>query len=504
MLEHYLDRTCNGEEIRKDGDERADAVIVGSGPGGATVARALARAGMRVLIVEEGALWLPKDLPADAWTAQAELYRDLGGIVAMGTLPMPLVQGCAVGGTSLINGAISWRLPRDIYDEWVAADPALGEAISWEALEESMNQIERDLHIHPTDPAISGANNLLLGQGAEKLGIEHRPISRNVKGCRGLGRCMQGCPEGHKMSMDRSYLPDALAHNATLFYNTTAQRILHEKGRAKGILAQTKGGATLTLHAPIVIIAAGALHSPLLLWKSGLRSPALGQGFQCHPGVGITGRFKEPVRMWQGATQGHEVIGLRREGIKLEALGFDTTLVASRLKSFGDTLMQDIGDLASWANWGAAIRAEAKGRVKPTWQGRPSIRYSLTQRDLLKIRRAIRIMGEIMFAAGAEAVYPSIAGWHERVDHPAIMARLEDEAPLKPRAYNALATHLFSTCRMGSHPHTNVVNCRFQSHLVNGLYLTDASVFPSNTGVNPQTSILALSRLAAQSILNSL
>ncbi len=501
LYESYSANLFDGSLLKKTHTEQADAVVVGSGPGGATVARDLAGAGLRVVLIEEGRLWLPQDFPADAWTANAELYRNVGATLAMGNLPIPLVQGCAVGGTSVINGAISWRLPQDIHQEWLATDPALEQSIGWTALSEAMDRVESDLHIHPTPPEISGPNNLLLGKGADALGIAHRPIYRNVKGCRGLGRCMQGCPEGHKMSMDRTYIPEALAHNARLFYSTTALRVLHQDGKAQGIQAITKAGANLRVLAPRVVLAAGALHSPLLLWKSRLRHPSLGQGFQCHPGVGITGRFPNPVRMWEGATQGHEVIGLRHEGIKIEALGFDMAFVASRLKSFGPALTDDIANLVFWSNWGAAIRAEARGSVRPSWRGQPHVRFSLTQNDLFKIRRGIRVMAEIMLAAGATAVYPGIYGWHDKLSDPAPLARLEQEVPLHPKRFNALATHLFGTCRLGSNPQLAVLDPFFQSYTTQGLFVSDASVFPSNTGVNPQTSIIALAHLCALAIL---
>ncbi|MCB9640488.1 MAG: GMC family oxidoreductase [Myxococcales bacterium] len=501
MYEDLAHAIFDGSQLAKEQTLHADAVVVGSGPGGATVARDLAMAGLRVVLLEEGRLWLPQEFPPDAWTANAELYRNVGATLAMGNLPLPLVQGCAVGGTSVINGAISWRLPKDVHQEWLDDDPKLAETLPWEAVSQSLDRVEQDLHIHPTPEEISGPNNLLLGKGAQALGYEHRPISRNVRGCRGLGRCMQGCPEGHKLSMDRTYIPEALQHQALLYHSVCAKRILHRNQNVEGIEAQTKGGGRLAIHAPRVIIAAGALHSPLLLWKSGLRHPMLGKAFQCHPGVGITGRFPTPVRMWEGATQGHEVTGLRREGIKVEALGFDMSFVASRLKSFGEELSHDIADLVYWANWGAAIRAEARGSVKPSWTGQPKVSYSLTKNDLTKIRRGIRVMGEIMLAAGASFVYPGIHNWDEKVSDPKRFSTLEQEVPLHPKYFNALATHLFGTCRLHSDPQKGVIDTNFQTHTTKGLFVSDASIFPSNTGVNPQTSIVALAHLCAASIL---
>jgi choline dehydrogenase-like flavoprotein len=481
----------------------ADVVVVGSGPAGATVARTAARAGARVLLLEAGPWLTLEDFAADSMTALARGYRDMGASLVMGRAPMPYLQGRMVGGSSTINGAISWRLPRDVHARWIAADPALEAALPFEAIDHATREIEEDLGIHPTPADIAGPNNLLLARGANALGIEHRPVSRNVSGCRGLGRCLQGCPEGHKRSMDRTYVPDALAHGATIISSCPASRVVIERARAIAVLAKSAGGATVVARgAHAIVLAASAIDTPVLLAQSGLRDGIVGKHFQCHPGVSMAGRFPEPVRLWTGATQGHEVIGLRGEGIKLEALGYDIALAASRLKGFGERLSEQIADLDHYANWGAAIRAAGEGRVRPG-RRRPSVSFRYTATDVAKLRRSVRILGEAMLAAGADFVTPGVHGWHEVVRDRATMARFEEEGPLEPRAYATAVTHMFGTARMGSDPRTSVVRPDFRHHRCDALYVADSSVFPTNTGVNPQTSILAMAALCARSILRA-
>jgi choline dehydrogenase-like flavoprotein len=487
----------------RDYTETYDVVIVGSGPAGATVARSLARAGARVAIVEEGRVWQPAEFPRDGFSAMSELYRGMGATLISGNSPMPYVQGRAVGGTSVINGAICWRLPRNVYDEWIAADPALVEALPWDAIESELDGIERDLHIAPTDPAIAGRKNELMAKGAEALGLEHRPISRNVSGCRGLGRCLQGCPEGHKMSMDRTFLPEASTHGAVIYSSTSVERIETHGNRCTGVSGWREGNGHVHLKATrAVVLAASAIQTPLLLSKSGIRQGPVGRNFQCHPGVSLTGRFREPVRAWEGATQGHEVIGLRSERIKFEVLGYDLSLLAARRKGVGRALSRDIDDLAHWVDWGAAIRASSSGSVTRGILG-PRVKLDLNRDDMQRVRKGVAVMGRMMLAGGAEYVAPGVAGWDARVTSPDRMAQFESDGPLDPKAYGMAVTHMFGTCRIGSDPARSVVRPDFRSHAIEDLYVADSSVFPSNTGVNPQTSIMALAALCARSILRT-
>jgi len=490
-----------GSQLHRPHAAGADVVVVGSGPAGATVARALARAGMSVIVIEEGAAAAPDQLGRDGFTAMAHLYRDMGAMLTQGRPLMPLVQGRLVGGTSVVNGAISWRLPRDVHAAWVAADPVIGDALPWGDLEALFEHIEDDLHIRPTDDAVAGAKNLLMARGADALGLEHRPIARNVHGCRGLGRCLQGCPEGHKMSMERTYLPDACAAGAVIWSEVRADRIILAGNRAVGVSGIAAGGARVTASARrAVVLAASALQTPALLLASGIRGGPVGEGFQCHPGVAVAGRFAEPIGVWHGATQGHEVIGLRHTGLKFEVLGYDMALVAGRQKGTGATLTAHIAEMVHQAHWGAAVRARARGRVRQV-AGRPLVTYSLTREDTELVRRGVRVLCELFLAAGADWVEPGVFGWRERVADRGELDGFDDEAPRDPRAYSLAATHLFGTCRMGGNPAFSVVRPDFRHHRVDHLYVADSSVFPSNTGVNPQTSIIALAAMCARRLL---
>ena len=485
----------DGRDVRSPHQEITEVIIVGSGPAGATVARQLAARGVRVVVVEEGhevRVASPSGLQA-----MAELYRDMGTSIAFGNASMPYLQGRVVGGTSVINGAISWQLPREAVDAWLQRDPTLGEALAWDELQREESWILRRLNVAPTEDAVAGEKNRLLGRGADALGVAHRPIQRNTLGCRGSGRCLQSCPHGAKLSMDRSFLPDAVGSGARLISGARVERVLVEGRRAVGVRGTFSGGGAFTLRAAhAVVLAASAIQTPVLLLASGLTQGPVGRHLTAHPGVSVTGKFPHAVRNWEGATQGHEVTGYRAEGLKLEALGFDRSILASRVPGVGPSFRARLQELQRYAVWGAAMKARAEGRVRRGWR-RPLVTYSLTPEDVRLARGGGRVLGDVLLAAGATEIYPGVPGFDAVVTSRERLARLEEVGSLNPRDYTMSMTHLFGTARMGSDARENVVRPDFRHHHVDGLYVADSSVFPTNLGVNPQIAIMVLASRCA-------
>lgn len=500
----------DGRTVRQTLRLAADVIIVGSGPAGATVAARLAAAGVRVLVLEEGHNHPPDTFVESGIRAMSTLYRDLGTSIALGDNPMPYLQGRAVGGTSVVNGAICWEFPEEVHASWVGADPALGDALPIEALRAAEQQLSIRLNITGTDPTVAGRKAEIMAEGADTLGLAHRPIRRNVVGCKGAGRCLQGCPHGAKLSMDRSLLPDAVRDGARIVSGVRVTRILTDAKGAYGVIGVSAAGAKVEVRASRVVLAASAIQTPVLLRRSGILQGPVGNGLSGHPGVSVTGRFKDPVQNHRGATQGHEITGLRHEGLKLETLGFDRSILGSRIPGVGRELARRIAEIDHYAVQGAAIRAEGLGSVRPGFLepgGRsglagtgPRVRFAMPVDDVRKARRAVRRLGEVLLAAGAEEVYPGVAGFDPVVRDPARMAAIDTDGPLDPKAYPMSVTHLFGTTKMGSDPSTSVVRPDFRHHTVPGLWVADSSVFPTNLGVNPQLPIMAMATLCARSV----
>jgi choline dehydrogenase-like flavoprotein len=501
----------DGAALTRDVEDSFDYVVVGSGAGGAVAAHTLAKAGFSVGLVEEGPWIRTRDFGESVYDAFRHMYRDAGTQVCEGRSYIPLIQGRCVGGSTVMNSAIAHRTPEDVLAEWHERF-GLREHITSDALAPHFDALEHDLNVHAVADDVLGENNRLFLDEASAEGLPARKMHRYEKGCRGSGRCVTGCPNAAKQGMNVSYVPWALTLGARIFCSCRVEKVLVEDGRATGVLAHTtsdegdeEGAArttrTVRLHARRgVLVAASTIQTPNILRRSGIRAQALGEHFQCHPGYGLGGVFDAPVEMSFGATQGAECTHLRKtERIKLETISMAPELAAVRIPGIGRELMRNFGVFSNLAVWAVVVRAEAEGTVRPGWGGRDKVKLSLTTADIQRFRKGTAMLARMMFEAGAREVWPGIYGLPS-VIRSIDQVRLIEEASLDSRFWSFITTHLFGAARMGVDPRTSVVGPDFQTHEAKGFYVVDSSVFPTNLGVNPQHSIMGMSRLAATRI----
>ncbi|MBX3198056.1 MAG: GMC family oxidoreductase [Labilithrix sp.] len=488
----------DGETLASSRGESFDVVVVGSGAAGAVAAHALASAGLDVAIVEEGPWIKTRDVRSDVHSTFHRAMR-LGGMqVLQGRAYMPMLQGKCVGGSTLVNSAIAWRAPEDVLDDW-SARFGLGASVSARALEPHYAALEAELSVREVAPEAMGENNRLFIEQARQQGFEAAPMRRYDRGCTGSGMCITACPTAAKQGMSVSYVPWALRlGRARVFTSCRVAEVEIRGSRAVSVVARSATGHRVVLHARhAVLVAASTVQSPNVLRRSGVRSAALGEHFQAHPGLAIGGRFDRPIRMAFGATQGAESIHFRTtERFKLETISLPPDLAAARVPGVGAELAERLASLGHVAVWAAQIRAEAEGTVREGWGGVDRVRFTMTENDMRAARKACTLIARMMFEAGAREVWPGVFGV------PSVLRSIDElrllaEAPLEPRSYSFIATHLFGAARMGPDPRASVVDLDFKVHGVDGLYVVDSSVFPTNLGVNPQHTIMAMSRLAA-------
>ncbi len=475
---------------------RFDAVVVGSGAGGAMAARTLARAGLSVVVVEEGSRHLVDEFrsshPLDRF---ASLYRDGGSTAALGRPPVVLPIGRGVGGTTLVNSGTCYRTPEKVMKSWRDdAGLALGDP---DMFNPYLDEVWSTLKVGPVPLEVMGRNGLLALAGAEALGWRSGPLQRNAPGCDGCCQCAIGCPRNAKFGVHLNALPEACAAGARIVSEARVKRVTTEYGRATGIVAERVDGSSVVIEAPRVIVAAGTTETPPLLRRSGLgRHRRLGRNLALHPALGAAGRFEEKVVPWHGVLQSAGVEEFHEsDGILVEATSTPPGMGSMVLPGYGRELLNEIAAADHLVTLGAMVADLPAGSV--IGRNRTVIRYDLTERDARRLVKCIEVMGKILFAAGATEVLTGVPGY----------ARVRDAAELDeavshadPRNLHLAAFHPVGTAAAGSDPERFPVDASGALRGVSGVWVTDGSVLPTCPEVNPQVSIMAMALAIADQV----
>ncbi|WP_330302250.1 MULTISPECIES: GMC family oxidoreductase [unclassified Streptomyces] len=477
----------------------ADVVVVGSGAGGAVAARTFARAGLSVVVLEEGehhsTASFGRRTPLDRF---AELYRDGGATVAVGNPPLLLPVGRAVGGTTVVNSGTCYRTPEHVLDRWSSA---YGFGLA-EGLGARLDEIERTLRVATQPLDVLGNNGLLALAGAERLGWRAGPLRRNAPGCRGSCQCVVGCPTGAKQSVQLSVLPDACAAGARIVTGARVRRVLVDHDgpgapRAAGVQARRPDGSELEILSPLVVTAAGALQTPPLLRRSGLGGhPRLGRNLSVHPATSVAGRFTEPVTAWQGVLQSAGIEELHDRGVLIEATASPPGMGSFVLPGLGRELRRELEDADHLATLGAMIADRPSGRVQG--RDRTLVRYDLDPRDGDRLMTAVRAMGRLLFAAGAEEILTGVP----RAPRARSLEELDDLLTgVTARDLHLSAFHPTGTAAAGADPQRAPTDPEGRLRGTHGILVTDASALPSCPEVNPQLSIMAAALAIAETWL---
>ncbi|HEX4842793.1 MAG TPA: GMC family oxidoreductase [Limnobacter sp.] len=486
----------------------ADVVVIGTGAGGGITAEMCAKAGLKVLLIEEGPLKTSKDFKMLESVAYPTLYQE-GAARKTADKAINILQGRAVGGSTTVNWTSSFRTPTDTLAYWQSEfglkDMTEAAMAPW------FEQAERRLNIADWQVP-PNENNDILRRGAEALGISWGAIRRNVRDCWNLGYCGMGCPTNAKQSMLVSTIPTALAAGAELVAGLRAHSFVFKQGRITSLRAQIMhadgilpSGKQVEVVAKHYVLSGGSINTPAVLLRSNAPDPhdLVGERTFLHPVVISAARMDKEVRADAGAPQTiYSDHYLQTDpidgpiGFKLEAPPLHPVIFSSTLPGFAQKHAEVMRNFSKTHMQLALLRDgfrpdSAGGRVRLQSDDTPVLDYKLTPAIWDAARRALVAMAELQHAAGAKTTLPV----HEHAQH---MGNIDDALKqikaldMKPLIMKVVSAHVMGGARMAGDEKHGVVGPNGRHWQIENLSVHDGSLFPTSIGANPQLSIYGL------------
>ncbi|AKV03103.1 GMC oxidoreductase [Labilithrix luteola] len=481
---------------------RTQVLIIGSGAGGSVTALEFARAGVDVTILEEGKRHdRTTDYALGTTESMKRLYRRRGMMPIVGRVPMGYVEGRCVGGSTEINSGFWHRTPREVLVRWRAQFDLEGASV--EDLAPHFDWCEEQLSVGLSDRPWAKSTEI-FARGADAMGWASKEVPRAATNCQNSNACATGCATGAKQGMSISLLPKAEAAGARLITGAHVKLLVKSGDRITGVLAELDDPESGTrrmvrIDAEHVFVCAGPTETPALLRRSGIKFH-VGDTLLVHPMLKVVARFPERIDAYDNVLP---LLQVREFWPEVSMGGAFFTPGHAALSLSDNWAPKRLQHLRNMAGYYVAVRGRGRGQVRPGVLGDDStvLRYELADEDVVNLSDGLARLSELLLAAGAEEVFPSVQGLPSIKTERDAVRWLDDRIPRS--ALSLTTVHAFSTCPIGERVDRCAADSFGKMARFSNLYVNDASMLPDSPGVNPQGSVMAFARRNALHFLDA-
>lgn len=521
-IEAFEKRAEKYKVVTHDIVRNVDVCVIGSGAAGAILATKLAESGKSVVMLERGGYYDGESMNQREADMLPLLWKNAAANFTS-NLRIAVAQGSCLGGSTVINDAVCFRIPDLVIEQWRKMDVS----IAREDWEKANDEVSKRIHVTEVTEDELNVNAQKLREACMKYTIDGRPIKHskntrncgqsftdpNLHSCAKCGFCHLGCHYDTKQSMLVTYIHHALNNinvDYTVYCNCLVERITYENDIATGvdgIFADASGNEKyrIRVNAKVIIISAGAIASSNLLQKSRIGDDKVGTGLALHPAPFVIGRFKEEIHGNWGVPMSytcHEfgvTNGVRKGGFLIESIFLPVFQMALAIPTFGADHARMMNDFTHYTMAGIMVRDEPTGNISTTPSGSPKVKYELSQQTINDMARGMSILARMWFDIGATSVITSHRDVPEITSRAAVPV-LKDAVRNNPDGLMLGSAHPQGGNRMGDNEEECVVDSNCRVFGFKNLYVCDASVFPTALGVNPQLTVMALASITADKI----
>lgn len=510
-------RDSASEKGRRLITDSYDACVIGSGPGGAVAAATLALAGKKVVLIERGPFVPPEKINFRV----LDMSNRFGHVETTSGYRTVLYQGSALGGSSMIFGAVAMKPQQFTFDEWCERSGV--DSINVETLDPHYRHVADVMSITRQTKELENRPNAIVREMAGALGKQDDLVlvNRYTGGCAGVGLCNFGCAVDLKGNMINSFLPLALeTGNLTVLTDYEAEALVGEQSKsgwqahavaaAPKVDPRAKSGAKTLIRAQNIVVAGGAFFSSAIL----LRSPnfpnrqAIGRNIYLQPHAQIFALFDEPVTK-RGLFENGQYVPYNGVPAIYNFLGFlkeqhfwwlASILYPASLASFISNLRPDehfdiMKRFHNTMSVTVTVKDDPAKSQVVVKDGRAQLSFEESKHDIEAFRKCFLAAAEGFLAVGARRVFLPL------LRPPTIQTRADlKKIETLEFTYNDLilySDHTSGGNQFGADARRGVTDEHGRVFGTSNVFVSDSSLFPAAPGVNPSWTIMALARHVA-------
>src|SRR5215204_6543237 len=525
-IEFFENRKEKYKVINSDVLCDVDVCIIGSGAAGAILGTKLAESGKSVVVLEKGGYYDGESMNQREADMIPLLWKNAGANFTS-NLRIAIAQGSCLGGSTVINDAVCFRIPPIVIEQWQKT----GVSITKDEWDMANDEVSKRINVQEVTEEELNINARKLREACEKFLYQGKSIHKHyknqrncgpsisdnsLKSCVKCGFCHLGCHYDTKQSMLVTYIHDALVNknvNYNVYCNCRADFVTYQNGLANGVNATFVNSSGLEtyrirVNAKVIIVSAGSIASSNVLQKSLIGGEKVGKGLALHPAPFVMGLFDEEIHGNRGIPMSytcHEfgvTNGIEKGGFLIESIFLPIFQMALAIPSMGLDHKRMMQNYNRYTMAGIMSRDDAVGKVLISYNGNPKVIYNLSEQTIEDMARGMSILSRMWFNIGAKAVVTSHIDAYE-IGTKADIPKLKDAVRNNPDGLMLGSAHPQGGNRMGENENECVVDSNCKIFGFDNLYVCDASVFPTALGVNPQLTVMALATITANKIIQN-